>query len=290
MSLNIDQEKKMSKTWSTVIKPKTGLFSIPFREIYSYRGLIFTLVKRNYEVQYKQTILGPAWMILSLIFSSGIFSFVFGYVGNFSSDGTPYFLFYMTGSIIWDYFSMCFSSNTGVLLENSYLFGKVYFPRLVVPISNVFFNLIKSGVKFLVCVVVWIIFFCKGQAMFMGWYLLLIIPLTILTGIMGMSAGLIVSCMTIKYRDFNHLTGIAMQLLLYASPVLYSVKELPHWLQKIVFINPMSSFVEAFRFCMTGSGMIHWEAILYSVIVTILIGLFSLVLFNQTERTFIDII
>ena len=280
----------MSKTWSTVIKPKTGLFNIPIKEIEQYKGLIFTLVKRNYEVQYKQTILGPIWMIFGLIFSSGIFSFVFGRVGNFSSDGTPYFLFYMSGAIMWEFFSACFNSNTGVLMNNSYLYGKVYFPRLIMPISNVVFEAVRTGIKFLVCIVVWIFFLIQHDAQFMRVKMLLLLPIALATAFMGMSCGLIMSCLTIKYRDFNHLTGIAMSLLLYASPVLYSTSQLPEGLQKVVYINPMSSYVEAFRYCMTGSGGVNGMALIYSSVFTLTVTVIGLIMFNQTEKTFIDII
>lgn len=280
----------MSKKWSTVIKPKTGLCSIPIKEIEQYKGLIFTLVKRNYEVQYKQTILGPIWMIFGLIFSSGIFSFVFGSVGNFSSDGTPYFLFYMSGVIMWEFFLECFKSNTGVLMNNSYLFGKVYFPRLIMPIANVVFEAVRTGIKFFVCVVVWIFFLTQHDAQFMGTKMLFLIPITFATALLGMSCGLILSCLTIKYRDFNHLTGIAMSLLLYASPVLYSTSQLSKVLRKLVYLNPMSSYIEAFRYCMTGSGCVNEMALLYSIILTMIVTVIGLVIFNQTEKTFIDII
>lgn len=280
----------MNKTWSTVIKPRTGLFNIPIKEIVQYKGLILTLVKRNYEVQYKQTILGPIWMIIGLIFSSGIFSFVFGYVGRFSSDGTPYFLFYMSGAIMWEFFSACFNSNTGVLMNNSYLYGKVYFPRLIMPIANVVFEAVRTGIKFMVCVVVWIFFFTQGKALFLGWKVLLLIPIAFATALMGMSCGLILSCLTIKYRDFNHLTGIAMSLLLYASPVLYSTSQLSSGLQKVVYLNPMSSLIEAFRYCMTGSGTVNPAAVLYSIVFTVIVTIVGLIMFNQTEKTFIDII
>jgi len=280
----------MSDNWSTIVTPKTKLFDFPFKELKQYKGLIFTLVKRNYEVQYKQTILGPLWMVFGLIFNSGIFSFIFGYVGNFSSDGTPYFLFYMSGSIIWDLFSACFAGNTNLFQDNAYLFGKVYFPRMVVPVSNSLFQVFKTSIKFLVCLVVWAIFMFRGETHFAGFYVLMLLPVSIIAIIMGTSIGIIVACMTIKYRDFSHLTGIAMTLLLYASPVMYSINTLPEWLQKLVLINPMSSIIEIFRIGLTGTGTIHWWALLYSVIFTFVVSILGLVLFNQTEKTFIDLV
>lgn len=276
--------------WKTIIEPKTKLFNLPFRELWQYRGLIFMLVKRNYEIQYKQTILGPGWMIINPILSSGLFSLVFGYVGNFSSDGIPYFLFCMSATVIWNYFAGCVNSNTSIFLSNAYLFGKVYFPRMVVPISNVLFELIRFLVQFIVCCIVWCYYFIKGQVVFTGWRLLWLPFLVIETALIGMAIGMIISSLTTKYRDLTHLVGFGMQLLMYIAPVLYPISDLPNFLQKIVLINPMSSVVEAFRFAMTGCGDIHWNALLYSIMFALFVSFGSMILFNQTEKTFIDIV
>lgn len=280
----------MEKEWTTVIEPKSPLLSIPIREIIKYRELVWTLVKRNYEVQYKQTILGPLWLIFSLIINSGIFSFVFGYVGKFNTDGTPYFLFYMTGSIVWDFFANCFTSNTAVLMENSYLFGKVYFPRLIMPIANILFNAVRNGIKFLVTLCVWLIFYLNGDAAMISYRIIGVIPLAIIAGIMGASLGMIVSCLTIKYRDFSHVTGIAITILMYVSPVMYTISQLPIAIRKFVYFNPMSSVIEAFRYCFVSTGQVNYLALLYSIVFTILVGMISVIFFNQTEKNFIDII
>lgn len=276
--------------WTTVIEPKTRLLDIPAKEVWQYRSMIYMLVKRNYQIQYKQTILGPAWMILSPVFSSGLLSFIFGYVGQFESGGIPYFLFYMTASILWGFFSGCMGSSSRVFLDNAYLFGKVYFPRLVVPVSNVVFELVRFLIQLAVCFGVWGFFFFQGQAAFMGIYLLLLPFLVAQSAALGMALGMIVSSLTTKYRDLNHFVNFGMQLLMYAAPVLYPVSQLPEALQKLVMLNPMSSVIEAFRFCITGSGGIHWGSLMYSFVVTALILLGSLVLFNQTEKDFIDIV
>lgn len=278
------------KTWKYIIEPKTRLFDLPLGEIWQYRGMVYMLVKRNYQVQYKQTILGPGWMILAPIFSSGLFSFVFGYVGQFSSDGIPYFLFYLSASILWGFFAGCVERNTSIFLDNAYLFGKVYFPRMVVPLSNVIFELLRFLIQFLVCCAVWLIFFFRGQVSFMGWYLLLLPFLALESGLLGMAIGMIVSSLTTKYRDLSHLVRLGMQLLMYAAPVLYPVSQLPVSLQKLVLLNPVSSLIEAFRYSMTGSGTIHWGYLGYSTLFTILILAGSMILFNQTEKTFIDIV
>ena len=248
------------------------------------------LVKRNYEIQYKQTILGPGWMIINPILSSGLFSLVFGYVGNFSSDGIPYFLFYMSASILWNYFSGCVNGNTSIFLNNAYIFGKVYFPRMVVPISNILFELIRFLIQFIVCCLVWLYFFLKGQIQFMQWYVVLLPLLVLETALLGMSIGMVVSSLTTKYRDLTHFIGFGMQLLMYAAPVLYPLSDFPIFLQKVLLLNPISPVIEAFRYAMTGSGCIHWGAFVYSMIFTVVMCFGSMILFNQTEKTFIDIV
>ncbi len=280
----------MSKKWTTVIEPKVPLLRIPFGEIIKYRELVWALVKRNYEVQYKQTILGPLWLIFSLIINSGLFSFIFGYVGGFSSDGTPYFLFYMTGSVAWDFFASCFGSNTTVLLDNSYLFGKVYFPRLIMPIANVFFNMIRVGIKLIVTLLVWLFFFLNGEANMIGPRIVFLIPLGLIMAALGTAMGLIVSCNTIKYRDFSHIVGLLTTIMMYVSPVIYSTSQLPKLIQDVVYINPISSLVEAFRYCIVGNGEIHVIPLIYSTLFTLVIVMISLVQYNQTEKDFIDII
>ena len=280
----------MSENWNTVLQAKTPLFSVPVKEIFRYRELILALVKRNYAVQYKQTILGPLWLVFSMVINSGIFSFVFGYVGGFATEGVPYFLYYMTGSVVWEMFASCFSSNTSVLLDNSYLFGKVYFPRLIVPIANILFNGIRIIVKLGVVFVVWGIYYFRGMANMFGFSIVFLIPIALIAGVMGASLGLIVSCLTVKYRDFSHITGLLITGMMYVSPVMYSISQLPIVLQNVVYINPMSSIVELFRYCILGVGNASFVHLFYSLIFSIIICIVSLVIFNQTEKTFIDII
>lgn len=276
--------------WKTVIEPRTGLWDIPFRELWEYRSMIFMLVKRNYQIQYKQTILGPVWIILNPILSSGLFSLVFGYVGGFQSGNLPYFLFYISANILWSFFAGCVNGNARIFADHAYLFGKIYFPRLVIPVSGVLFELVRFLIQFAVFFVVWIVYFFKGQTEFMGSYLLLVPVLVLETGLLGMSVGMLVSSLTIRYRDLSHLMNFGMQLLLYASPVLYPVSQLPGGLKRVVLLNPIASVIEAFRFCLTGSGMIHWGFLCGSMAVTAVFLLLSLILFNQTEKDFIDVI
>lgn len=276
--------------WKTVIEPGTRLLDIPLKELWQYRSMIFMLVKRNYQVQYKQTILGPVWIILNPILASGLFSLVFGYVGNFQSGDIPYFLFYMSANVLWSYFAGCVNGNTGIFTNNAYLFGKIYFPRMVVPVSQILFELVRFVIQLLVFAVVWGFYFLRGETEFMGAYLLLIPLLVLECGLLGMAIGMIVSSLTTRYRDLSHLMNFGMQLLMYASPLLYPISQLPGFLRKLVLLNPIASVIEAFRFCMTGSGTIHGKALLYSMVSTMVLLFFAMVLFNQTEKNFIDVV
>ena len=280
----------MEKKWQVEIDGKPRLWNIELRELWQFRSLILMLYKRNYSVQYKQTILGPTWMIFGVIFNTGIFTFVFSYIGKITSDGVPYFLFCLSGNIIWGMFASCLLGNTRVLMDNAYLFGKVYFPRLAVPIANGMLNMMKCSIQLVVCALVVIVFLIRGEVVFTGFSVLGIIPLLLLSACMGTSLGLIVSSLTVKYRDLGHLTGIGVHALMYVSPVLYPVSQLFPLLRKIVYLNPMSAFIEAFRYCLTGTGNIFWPGMIYGVIFSIVIMFIGLILFGKTEKTFVDIV
>ncbi|MCR5721788.1 MAG: ABC transporter permease [Lachnospiraceae bacterium] len=280
----------MEKTWRITIGSRPKLWNVDFKEIWQYKSLVWMLFKRNYSLQYKQTILGPLWMIFNVIFSTGIFTLVFGYVGKMSSDGVPYFLFCLSGNVIWNLFSTCFNSNTRVLMENSYLFGKVYFPRLIVPISNALLCIVRSLLQFMVCLAGWLFYLIRGEVAFMGLSILGTLPLLLLASLMGTAAGIIISSLTVKYRDFDHLTGIAMSALMYISPVLYPTSQLSPLFRKLVYFNPMSAPIEAFRYCLTGTGTIYWPGMLYSIGLTVVLLILGLIMYGRAEKSFIDIV
>lgn len=280
----------MEKKWQVEIDGKPKLWNIEFRELWQFRSLIVMLYKRNYSVQYKQTVLGPIWMIFGIVFNTGIFTLVFSYVGKMTSDGVPYFLFCLSGNIIWSMFASSLLGNTKVLMDNAYLFGKVYFPRLAVPIANGLLNLVKCLIQLFVCMVVWAIFLVRGEVVFTGFWLLGMIPLMIISGCMGTALGLIISSLTVKYRDLGHLAGIGVSALMYVSPVLYPVSQLSPLLRRIVYLNPMSAFVETFRYCLTGTGNIFLPGILYGMVFSVVITMIGLILFGKTEKTFVDIV
>ena len=280
----------MSLKFPVRVTPKTGLLDIPLSEVVRYRGMIRMLVKRNYQVQNKQMVLGPIWIIGETVISSGLFSFVFGTVGHFQSDGIPYFLFFLLGNTLWNLLSACTSKNANVFMENSYLFGKVYFPRLTVPLANMLYELIPFCIRFVVCMIIWAFSYARGEVGFGGWYFLLIPVLVIQTALLGVSVGMLISSLTTKYRDLHHAVTLGLQLLMYTAPIVYPTAQLPAALQRYVLLNPVSSVVELFRFCVIGSGTVHWGAWVYSLLLTAVLVLGSLILFNQVEKTFIDIV
>ncbi len=280
----------MGKAWKTVIGEKSALWNVNFNEIWAYKGLIWTLFKRNYSLQYRQTILGPLWMVFNVILNTGIFTVVFGYVGKMSSDGVPYFLFCLSGNVIWNLFSSCFYGNTNVLMDNAYLFGKVYFPRLIVPISNALLCLVRALLQFVVLIVGLVIFIVRGEVGFVGLGILWMIPLFLLTTIMGTSLGMIISALTVKYRDFDHLTGAAMTVLMYISPVLYPTSQLSPILKRFVYLNPMSSFIETFRYCLMGIGGIYIPGLIYSLLITVIVAIVAIIMYGKVEKDFIDIV
>ena len=274
----------------TIISSDKKIWNVDIKEIWNYRSLVWMLFKRNYSLQYKQTILGPLWMIFNIILNTGIFTVVFGYVGKMSSDGIPYFLFCLSGNVIWNLFSSCFYGNTRVLMENAYLFGKVYFPRIIVPVSNALLCLFRSLLQFVVLLIVLFIFIVRGKVMFTGMKLLLFIPLLFAAMIMGTSIGMIISSLTVKYRDFDHLTGAVMSVLMYISPVLYPTSQLSPIIRSLVYFNPMSSFIEAFRYYLTGTGGINIPGIVYSIAFTCLVAIAAIIMYGRTEKNFIDIV
>ena len=291
IQLCCDQDWRiMESKWQVEIDGKPKLWNFNLRELWQFRSLIWMLYKRNYSVQYKQTILGPFWMIFGVVFNTGIFTLVFGYVGNMESDGIPYFLFCLSGNIIWTLFASCLLGNTRVLMENAYLFGKVYFPRLAVPVANGLLNMMKCLIQLIVCAGVWVFFLVRGEVVFTGLPLLGMIPLLLLSAFMGTSLGMIISSLTVKYRDLGHVAGIGVQGLMYVSPVLYPVSQLSPILRRIVYLNPMSAFIEAFRYCLTGTGNIYWPGMVYGIVFSIVITIMGLILFGKTEKNFVDIV
>ena len=264
-------------------------FDLKLKEVWRNRDLIWLNTKRSFKVQYKQTILGPAWLFINPIFTSLIYTFVFGGIAGMSTDGLPQILFYLPGTAIWSFFSSCLTGNASTFTANAGVFGKVYFPRLTTPISNVFSNAIRFGIQFIM-VMGFLIFYTITGDVSPNWHLFWIIPLTLIhLGVMGMGIGIIISSMTTKYRDLTVLVGFAVSLLMYATPVVYPLSQLDEgWMKTVIMINPVTMPIELYRFALLGVGTINWIYYAISIVFTLVVAVFGIMVFNKVERTFMD--
>lgn len=275
--------------WDLIIQPKTNFFDLKLKEVWKYRDLLLLFVKRDFVAQYKQTILGPLWHFVQPIFTTIMFLLVFGKIANIPTDGIHPVLFYMSGITIWNYFSGCLTTTSNTFVANAGIFGKVYFPRLVIPLSVVMSNMVKFGIQFLLLLAVIIYYAFRGTPVSIGWSWLLIPVLVLMMAGMGLGLGIIISSLTTKYRDLGILITFAVQLLMYATPVAYPLSYLKHnsyaaWIQW----NPLTPIVEAFRFALFGKGSMDAIGIVYSSGFIIVILFFGLLVFSKVERTFMD--
>lgn len=276
------------KKWKTVIEPSSRLFDFKFKEIWEYRDLGFTFIRKNYITRYKQTIFAPLYMILSPLLTSGIFSVVFGTIAKISTDGIPNFLFYMTGNLIWGFFSGCMWGNNNIFEGNAYIMGKVYFPRLVIPIANTITKLIDMMVQFFMFILFFFLFQFQGHEFAANAWVCLIPFLLLIMAGMGFGIGLIFSSLTIKYRDFNVMLGFGMNLLMYASPIIYPTSNLEGIWRELILINPVAGVIETFRYAFFGVGEVPVWSLIWGFVLTIVLLTVGLVLFNKVEKTFID--
>ena len=276
------------ENWEIEIKPDIGLFDINFKEIWRYRDLLILLVRRDFVAKYKQTILGPTWFFIQPLLTTITFTIVFGQIANISTDGLPQMLFYMSGITLWNYFADCLNKTSNVFTANANIFGKVYFPRVIAPLSIVISNLIKLSIQFLMLCGFWIYFFMQGADIRLSWYLLLLPYLVLLMALIGLGLGMIISSMTTKYRDLTFLVGFSVQLLMYASPVIYPLSTLPEKYKIYILANPMTSIIETFRFAFLGTGEFNIFHILYSTIFMIFVLFIGLIIFNQVQKSFMD--
>lgn len=276
--------------WTTVIRPKTGWFDIDLRELWQYRDLTVMFVKRNFTVLYKQTILGPAWIILNPLITTVIFNIVFGSLAGLSTDGSPAFLFYMAGNTLWTFFAGCINNTANTFVANSQVFGKVYFPRLTTPISQALTGLINFGIQFAMYAAFWLYFFVTGAGVRLTPWLLAL-PLVVLeTMLLGLGVGIIVSALTTKYRDLAIAVSFGVQLWMYASPVVYplSTVEGSPRLRLLMQLNPMTAPIEAFRMATLGTGTVSTGSLAYSLVFTAAALAVGVILFSRIEKTFMD--
>lgn len=272
----------------TVIKPKTGWFEIDIKELVRYRYLVFMFVKRNFSVQYKQTILGPLWFIINPLLTTGMFTFVFGKVAGIPTDGVPQFLFYMSGNTFWSFFATCLTSTSSTFTNNAGLFGKIYFPRLTVPVSTVIF----SGISFLIqlgMLICFTIYYAFSGAEISVHRELLLLPVWMIQiALLGLGVGILISSLTTKYRDFTILVSFGVQLWMYVTPVVYPVSSLSGRRRFILLLNPVAPVINNFRYALLGCGTMEWGFWLVSLAITTAMLAFGIIIFSRVEKDFMD--
>ena len=279
--------------WLAVIKPKTGWFDINLKELWAYRDLVKMFVKRDFVTFYKQTVLGPLWFIINPVLTTLVFTLVFGGIAGLSPGGVPNFLFYMAGNTIWLYFATCLTNTSSTFIANSRIFGKVYFPRLTMPIATVIFALISFAVQFVLFIVLLLIMKFTGSEVYPNLWIL-ITPLLILqVAMLGLGCGIIISSLTTKYRDLQMLVAFGVQLWMYATPVVYDLDtvnrlSVPQWLKTAYMLNPMAPIVETFRYAYLGTGSPQPFYLGISLITTLLLLGLGVILFSRIEKTFMD--
>lgn len=276
-----------NEKFSTVIVPKTGWFDINLKEVWQYRDLVMLFVRRNFVSQYKQTILGPMWAIIQPLLTTVVFTVVFGSLAGLSAEGVPSFLFFLSGNVAWQYFSGCLTSTANTFTGNAGILGKVYFPRLVMPISTVMTNLISFGIQMAMFLGFLVYYWVQG-AVQPNWYVLLTPVLIVHMAMLSLGTGVIISALTTKYRDLKMLVGFGVQLWMYATPVAYDIGIIPAKYMGLYMLNPMTPVVNAFRTAFLGLGSFEIGYYLLSWAVTALILFVGVVLFSRVEKTFMD--
>lgn len=282
------QVESLQAEWDLVIEPQSSLLQLHLDDVWRYRDLLWLLVKRDFVSFYKQTILGPLWFFIQPLFTTIIFTFVFGNLAGLSTDGLPQPLFYMAGITAWNYFADCLTKTSTVFKDNANIFGKVYFPRLIMPLSIVVSNLVRFGVQMILFLVMVVYYALEGASFHITWAISLFPVLVVLMALLGLGLGLIITAMTTKYRDLAFLISFGVQLMMYATTVIYPLSAAPQQYKTIIALNPMTGIIEAFRYAFLGQGTLNWATLGYSVTVTVVSVILGVIIFNKTEKTFVD--
>jgi lipopolysaccharide transport system permease protein len=288
--------KSISQRWDLEIKPSDSVFNLHLKDVWAYRDLLWLLVRRDFVAFYKQTIFGPLWFFIQPIFTTLIFTFIFSGLAKIKTGSAPPEVFYMAGTVAWNYFADSLTKTSTVFKDNANIFGKVYFPRLIMPLSIVFSNLVKFGVQFLLFMSYMAFFIIKAHYSVQlykiepNWFILLFPVIMLLMATLGLGIGLIITALTTKYRDLAFVVTFGVQLLMYATPVIYPLSSAPAKYRSIIALNPMSGLIETFRYGFLGTGHFYQGAFAYSVIASLIIFLLGLVVFNKVEKNFVDTI
>lgn len=280
---------KNEEKWE--IAPKSNLLDLKLKEVWAYRDLLGLLVRRDFVSFYKQTILGPLWFFIQPLFTTIIFTFIFGNLAGISTDGLPKPLFYMAGITAWNYFADCLTKTSTVFKDNANIFGKVYFPRLIMPLSIVVSNLVRFGVQMILFFIMMAYYYLNGATFNITWAIALFPLIVMLMALLGLGTGMLISAMTTKYRDLSFLVGFGVQLLMYATTVIYplstAIEKYPKYSWLIEY-NPMTPLIEAFRYGFLGEGSFSWESMGYATGITLFFLAIGIVIFNKVEKTFVD--
>lgn len=274
--------------WTEVIRPRSGLIELHLKEVWHYKDLLMLLVRREFVALYKQTILGPLWIIIQPILTSLIYVIVFGRIANLSSDGLPRLAFYLAGITFWGYFSTCLNSTANTFIKNANIFGKVYFPRMVMPLSIVISNLVRFFVQFGLLIIVTAYYIVQGAPIGPNWHLLLLPVLLLLMAGLSQGFGMIISALTTKYRDLIFLLTFSIQLWMYASPVIIPLSSVHGKLRMLMMANPVTGIIETFKYAFLGIGYFSWTLLAYDALFMIIVLLIGVVIFNKVEKTFMD--
>jgi lipopolysaccharide transport system permease protein len=274
--------------WDLIITPRKKWYDLQLRDVWHYRDLIGMFVRRDFVSRYKQTILGPLWFLIQPFLTSVIFTVVFGNIAGLPTDGLPQMLFYMSGNVLWIYFSSCLTGTSTTFTSNAAIFGKVYFPRLVTPISIIISNLITFAIQLVFFFGFFLYFYLRGSAVHLTTWALSLPLLILLMAGLGLGFGIIISSLTTKYRDLQQLVGFGVSLLMYITPVIYPISSIPEKWRWIAEVNPITPIIETFRAGFLGAGDASWARLAYSTAFMLVVMFIGVVIFNRVEKTFID--
>jgi lipopolysaccharide transport system permease protein len=274
--------------WTSVIGPRRGWFEIDLKEIWQYRDLVMLFVRRDFVAKYKQTILGPLWFLLQPLLTTLIFTVIFGRIAGISTDGVPMLLFYLSGIVAWNFFANSLTETSGTFINNASIFGKVYFPRLVLPLSMTISGFLTFIIQFLLLMGFMIYFYISGAQITLTANLLYLPLLVVLLALQGLGFGIIISSLTIKYRDLAHLVKFGVQLWMFATPIIYPISAIPQKYQFLVMANPVSPLIESFRNSLLGTGTVRPDLLVYSLVWTVIVFSLGILVFNKVEKNFMD--
>ncbi len=281
--------QQTAENWSEIISPNRKLLDIRLKEVWQYRDLMFIFVKRDFAGAYKQTLLGPVWFFISPFITVIMYTFVFNTIAGINTDGIPPAIFYMTGTILWNYFNQCFISSSGTFINNAGIFGKVYFPRLISPLSTILSNLVKFFIQLGVLITLILYYvYAKGFVVHINIYILLFPALIALMAGLALGIGIITSALTTKYRDFQLFINYGVAMLMYVTPVIYPISQVPAQFKPYLMLNPLAPIIETFRYSIFGLGSFSWGALGYSTAFMFVVLIIGIVIFNQVEKTFMD--